>query len=146
MTDYTGHTRIGEVLRRHRVRQGMTMATIAEELGLTEGSVSRIERGDCPITVGRLKDWASLLGREPGALISEALAMADLGVEPDLSGVERERKLSADQVRDARRRHKDGESARGLADELGVHVTNLYPILNGEYYADAGGPIRGEDY
>lgn len=74
-------TKIGELIRRLRRRQGLTQAALAERLNVSDKAVSKWERGQgCP----ELSLLAAL--SEALAVDMEALLAGDLGENPEIGG------------------------------------------------------------
>ena len=58
-------------IREARKRAGLTQAALAERIGLDQSGVSRIERGERPVTVDVLVAIARALGVPPAALLED---------------------------------------------------------------------------
>lgn len=75
---------VGQVLALHRVRRGAGQAELAMRLGLTQGSWSRIERGEAELTVERLRKVGRVLDVCPAAVLDQAedavLALETVGI------------------------------------------------------------------
>lgn len=63
---------VGQVLARIRSERGLTQAAVANGLDLTQGSWSRIERGESGLTVDQLRDACDVLGVRPGDVLRRA--------------------------------------------------------------------------
>jgi transcriptional regulator with XRE-family HTH domain len=58
-------------IREARKRAGMSQTQLAELVGVDQSGVSRIERGERPVTVDMLKAIARALGVRPAALLDD---------------------------------------------------------------------------
>lgn len=58
-----------------RRRAGMSQQALGEKVGLDQSGISRIERGQRPVTVGMLKAIAKALGVRPADLITDSKAV-----------------------------------------------------------------------
>ena len=66
-------------IRKLRKRHGMTLEELSDEMGMTAGNLSRLERGLIPYTQETLEKAGKLFGCEPGALLGGTLPInADL--------------------------------------------------------------------
>lgn len=63
---------VGRAIAKQRMRCEMTQEEVAEQLGIGNEAVSRIERGVVIPTVLRLFDFASIFGCEAAELLNEA--------------------------------------------------------------------------
>lgn len=63
--------RIGQRIAMQRLKAGMTQESIAEALGISSESVSRLERGTVAASVPRLMELAELLGCRTGDFFLE---------------------------------------------------------------------------
>lgn len=63
------YTRLGSLIRDHRVRLAKTQSNIADETGLSRASIANIEKGRQRILLHQLYSLASSLGVEPFALL-----------------------------------------------------------------------------
>lgn len=63
-------------LKQARKEAGLTMVDAAEQLGITQGSLSRIETGDTSVSSQRLIDMAGLYGVSPSMLLDGAVVNA----------------------------------------------------------------------
>ena len=59
-------------IRDARRRAGLSQQALGERVGLDQSGISRIERGERPMTVDTLKAIASALGVSPAALLSDS--------------------------------------------------------------------------
>lgn len=59
------HHLLRQILHDWRLRSGLTQEELAERLGVSQATVSAIERGDQRVTVLQLIDWAEALGFDP---------------------------------------------------------------------------------
>jgi transcriptional regulator with XRE-family HTH domain len=56
-------------LRAERMRQGLTLQEVAHLMGwATSAPLYRLEKGTCKPTLGTLRRWSRVLGREVGLL------------------------------------------------------------------------------
>jgi transcriptional regulator with XRE-family HTH domain len=53
---------IGDRIRKARQAKGMTMDDVAEKMGVTKSTVSRLELGETKITTERLDVFSQILG------------------------------------------------------------------------------------
>ncbi|MBK1725561.1 helix-turn-helix domain-containing protein [Halorhodospira neutriphila] len=58
-----------EQIRQARRQAGLTQAQLAEQLGVAQSGISRIESGERPVTVEMLQAIAEALGVEPAKLL-----------------------------------------------------------------------------
>ena len=63
---------VGYVLGWHRERADMNQGEVARRLGLSASTWSRIERGECALTMDQLAAVAPVLGVRPGQVLSDA--------------------------------------------------------------------------
>ena len=62
--------RIGQFLKQHRVKAGLTQSDVAQRLGYTSPQfISNIERGLCSAPVKHLKDFAKMYNLDSEELI-----------------------------------------------------------------------------
>lgn len=67
--------RIGQFLKQHRVKVGLTQSDVAQKLGYTSPQfISNIERGLCSAPVKHLKDFAKMYNLDTEELIRLLLA------------------------------------------------------------------------
>ena len=59
---------IGEIVRRHRIKQGMRQGDLAAKAGLSTSFVSQFERGITDASIGSLTRLCAALGRTVGSL------------------------------------------------------------------------------
>lgn len=69
ITTYNGI--VGAVLRGRREQMGLEQAQIAQRLGLTQSSYSRIESGKTSLTLVQLSDMAPHFGLNPHSFIAQ---------------------------------------------------------------------------
>ena len=70
------------VLRRHRTEAGLTQGELGEKVGLSVGSISRIESGQQQVTVEGLQKLAGALGHSaPRIMLEVQRQQADLSAE-----------------------------------------------------------------
>jgi len=69
VTTYNGI--IGAVLRGHREQLGLEQAQIAQRLGLTQSSYSRIENGKTSLTLVQLSNMAPTFKLTPNSFIAQ---------------------------------------------------------------------------
>ena len=55
-------------------------------------------------------------------------------------------KIKKQEVREIRRKHKNGATRKELAKEYDVYYRTVADYVNGRTKKEAGGPIKGEDY
>ncbi|MEP1523014.1 helix-turn-helix transcriptional regulator [Ascidiaceihabitans sp.] len=67
---------LSDDLKRARQNAGLTMVEAAGELGMSQGSLSRIENGGTGITAQRLIDMAGVYGVSPSMLMDGAVVNA----------------------------------------------------------------------
>lgn len=58
-------------IREARKRAGLSQIQLAELVGMDQSGISRIERGERPVTVDMLKAIAQALGVRPAALLDD---------------------------------------------------------------------------
>nr|WP_090546884.1 helix-turn-helix transcriptional regulator [Paraburkholderia caballeronis] len=63
---------IGRAIAKHRVDSGFTQEQVAEQLGIGNEAVSRMERGLVMPTVARLVELAEIFGCDAADLLTEA--------------------------------------------------------------------------
>lgn len=63
---------IGRAISRHRLAKDLTQEAVAEQLGIGNEAVSRIERGIVMPTVGRLAELANIFQCDTSDLLLEA--------------------------------------------------------------------------
>ena len=63
---------VGRAIARHRMASGLTQEQVAEQLGIGNEAVSRIERGLVMPTVARLVELADIFECEAADLLTEA--------------------------------------------------------------------------
>lgn len=68
---------IGKAITRHRLTKGLTQEQLAEQLGIGNEAVSRMERGIVMPTVARLVEIAVILECDVAALLSEVSSHED---------------------------------------------------------------------
>jgi transcriptional regulator with XRE-family HTH domain len=56
------HHVLRQMLRERRIRAGLTQDQLAEKLGVSQATVSAIERGDQRVSVVQYLDFADVLG------------------------------------------------------------------------------------
>lgn len=69
ITTYNGI--VGAVLRQRREQMGLEQSQIAQKLGLTQSSYSRIESGKTSLTLVHLSDIAPHFGLSPQSLVAQ---------------------------------------------------------------------------
>ena len=67
----------GQVLARFRRERGVGQLALAEALGVSQATWSRVEKGTSPLTVEQLSHAAELLGVRAGDVISEVDDIAE---------------------------------------------------------------------
>ena len=67
---------LSDDLKQARNDAGLTMVDAAKKLGITQGSLSRIESGDTGVSSQRLIDMAGLYGVSPSSLMDGAVVNA----------------------------------------------------------------------
>lgn len=67
---------LSDDLKQARKDAGLTMVVAAEKLGITQGSLSRIESGDTAVSSQRLIDMAGVYGVSPSSLMDGAVVNA----------------------------------------------------------------------
>ena len=90
-----------------------------------------IDRGRAVALMAKIKP---LMGSRRQAQIDEAIRAYNPSAARDAKT--RLRKLTPEQVVEARRRHRAGESGSALAEEYGMFYTGFYRMLRGNTYAD----------
>ena len=65
---------IGHLVRRERLRQGLTQVSLAERIGTTQRWISEIENGKASAEIGQVLRCIQALGLEIGISSSETLA------------------------------------------------------------------------
>ena len=68
---------VGRAIARHRQRAGLTQEQVAEQLGIGNEAVSRIERGVVMPTVARLVELAGIFGCDVADLLTETSHRSD---------------------------------------------------------------------
>ena len=63
--------KIGDNLKRQRVRKALTQAELARKAGLTTASVARIERNEAEPRMSTLRNLAKSLDIDPAELVGE---------------------------------------------------------------------------
>jgi transcriptional regulator with XRE-family HTH domain len=63
---------VGQAIARHRVASNLTQEQVAEQLGIGNEAVSRMERGLVMPTVARLMELADIFGCHASDLLTEA--------------------------------------------------------------------------
>ena len=61
---------IGERIQKQRKKIGMTQEELSEKLGITSGSISRMERGDLKPNLLRISQISSILGTTSSAILT----------------------------------------------------------------------------
>jgi len=69
ITTYNGI--VGAVLRQRREQMGLEQSQIAQRLGLTQSSYSRIESGKTSLTLLQLSDMAQHFGMNPHGFVAQ---------------------------------------------------------------------------
>lgn len=90
---------VGDKIRKVRVRNGMTIQTIAKKTKLSPGYISRMERGDVNPSLSSIKKIADVLGISIGHLFED-----DNGTEKDLTAGEGSPENTIEVVRKENRR------------------------------------------
>ena len=62
---------IGENIKTHRVRKGLTQCELAEKVGVTFGMIRRIEKGTKQPSLSNLYEIASVLETTPCELLKD---------------------------------------------------------------------------
>lgn len=68
---------VGRAISKQRVRSGLTQEAVAEQLGVGNEAVSRIERGIVMPNITRLLEFADIFGCEAADLLSEVSPLVD---------------------------------------------------------------------
>jgi transcriptional regulator with XRE-family HTH domain len=58
-------------IREARINANLSQAELGRQIGLDQSGISRLERGQRPMTVAMLKALASALGVSPASLLEE---------------------------------------------------------------------------
>ena len=58
-------------IKEARKKAGLSQAELGHRVWLDQSGISRIENGDCPVTVETLKALANALGVVPAALLDD---------------------------------------------------------------------------
>ena len=61
---------IGANVKRLRIEAHMTQAALADAVGVSQATISQVEKGDKDFTVGLINDIANALGEPVGWLLS----------------------------------------------------------------------------
>ena len=109
------------LMRRRYAMEDVTQRSLAREFGISQNAVSLILRR---------KTWQHVEdeGCPPAA---------DLSTRHIDRFVERVRRLTDDQIAEARRLHATGASYRTIASQLGVHHTTIMRLLTGKHWKAA---------
>jgi transcriptional regulator with XRE-family HTH domain len=67
----TAVVKIGENLKRQRIRKALTQEELARQAGLTTASVARIERNETEPRMSTLRKLAKALDIDPAELVEE---------------------------------------------------------------------------
>jgi transcriptional regulator with XRE-family HTH domain len=67
----TAVVRIGDNLKRQRIRKALTQEDLAQQAGLTTASVARIERNETEPRMSTLRKLAKALDLDPAELVGE---------------------------------------------------------------------------
>jgi transcriptional regulator with XRE-family HTH domain len=67
----TAVVRIGDNLKRQRIRNALTQEDLAQQAGLTTASVARIERNETEPRMSTLRKLAKALDLDPAELVGE---------------------------------------------------------------------------
>lgn len=68
---------VGMMIAKYRKQAGLSQAKVAELLGLSIDSISRIERGNIVPNVPRLFEFAALFGCEPSDFLKRSHRLSD---------------------------------------------------------------------
>jgi transcriptional regulator with XRE-family HTH domain len=68
--------RVGEVIRRLRQQQGLSLRDLSARCGLSQSFLGAVERGQSDIAVGRLSQVASVFGHDVASLLGYSLRRA----------------------------------------------------------------------
>jgi transcriptional regulator with XRE-family HTH domain len=64
------------LIRETRIRANISQAELGRRVGMDQSGISRLERGQRPVTVDMLKALAEALGVSPAALLEEEIKAA----------------------------------------------------------------------
>ena len=67
----TAVVKIGDNLKRQRIRKALTQEDLAQQAGLTTASVARIERNETEPRMSTLRKLAKALDLDPAELVGE---------------------------------------------------------------------------
>jgi len=67
----TAVVKIGDNLKRQRIRKALTQEELAQQAGLTTASVARIERNETEPRMSTLRKLAKALDLDPAELVGE---------------------------------------------------------------------------
>jgi transcriptional regulator with XRE-family HTH domain len=67
----TAVVKIGDNLKRQRIRKALTQEELAQKAGLTTASVARIERNETEPRMSTLRKLAKALALDPAELVGE---------------------------------------------------------------------------